>query len=233
MALFARTDSGPGNGLWRTDGTLAGTFQLTASASGTTELIEDFLYHAPTERVFFTYSEASGSAELWSTDGTAAGTALFTDLHPGWDPKGPRGMTRLDDRFVFAASDPTSGRELWISDGTVAGTQLLADLNPTGDSSPEYLTAAGDLIYFAADDGVHGREPWVTDGTAAGTHMLTDIHLGPGDSMADTPWWPELSESRFTAVGDKVLFGAATFADGIEPWVSDGRAAGTMQLDVL
>ena len=225
VTLFGIPEPDPNQGLWRTDGTAAGTQQLTPSWSAT--YWEDgTLFHAPSERAYFSGVTAGSGWELWRTDGTPGGTGLLVDLAPGGDSI-PMNLTAFGPHFVFSADDGIHGREVWISDGTAAGTQLLADIHPTGDSDPVGFLEVGDLVYFTADDGNHGREPWVTDGTAAGTNPLGDLRPGTGGSMASSYG---SSGTPFHAIGDRVVFSAGANLDGGWIHVSDGTPSGTIPL---
>jgi ELWxxDGT repeat protein len=150
-------------GLWRTDGTPAGT-----------RLVHDFRRGSEVNRtppaafltvfagrLYFAADDGVSGRELWTSDGTADGTVLLRDLLPGKGGSGPAFLTIAGGRLYFAANDGLHGAELWVSDGTAAGTRLAADLAPEGASSyPDQLTVAGSYLYFTADDGLHGRELW-------------------------------------------------------------------------
>lgn len=166
--------------------------------------------------------------ELYVTDGTSASFAV--DINPVGSSS-PTAITAIDaSRVILAADDPTGpGRELWISDGTAAGTSLLKDIEP------EFVTASGEVseltchfgqLVFAANDGTTGVEPFTLD--AAGVPaLIKDIVPGLGSSAPRgfTSCW----------VDGRVLtfFVASTPATGLEPWVSDGTAAGTILLGDL
>src|SRR5205807_997204 len=134
-------------GLWKTDGTAAGTTLLLASSTIA------YTYTDVGSLVFFTVGNT-----LWRTDGTAAGTSSVTAIGP--DQSIPTDLTNVAGTLFFAADDGVHGTELWQSDGTAAGTFMVTDLFPEGSSRPESLTVVGNTLYFAADDGIHGSEPW-------------------------------------------------------------------------
>src|SRR5690606_29010709 len=120
-----------GSRLWRTDGTPAGTRQVSdltvAFSSYTLPVILG-------EKVFFTANGPLG-VELYVSDGTAAGTRLVTDIRPGAAGSTPSMMRVLGNRVLFGADDGVHGRELWITDGSAAGTALVADINPGAASA--------------------------------------------------------------------------------------------------
>jgi ELWxxDGT repeat protein len=129
-------------------------------------------------------------------------------------------MAALGTTLYFAADDKTHGMELWKTDGTEAGTVLVKDLNPGPFGSIDRIQAVGGRLYLRASVAGAGLEPWVSDGTAAGTVLLRDIVPGVGSGFG----------SRFTQVGNAVVFFAFDPAHGMELWRTDGTAAGTALL---
>lgn len=202
--------------LWRTDGSIDGTFQLPSSSHPL----------SPTrwgDRIFF-----ANDASLYASDGTAAGTGAVKTFDPGSGIQ-PSLFPYVGDRLAPAGgklfllvSEPSTGEELWMSDGTAAGTVPVRDVFPGPRSSEiSSLTGTGNLAYFVANDGTHGRELWASDGTASGTRMVIDLIPGEGSSL------PE----ELLPVGRNLVFSAHTPDHGREVWLTDGTAEGTRQLD--
>lgn len=230
--FFTAYDAVDGNGLWRTDGTAAGTVLLkTLSSGGGYDGYDDYDYGetslvAVGGTLFFTEDGDDGD-ELWRSDGTPSGTVRvkrFAGGDGGYDEGGGlSNLTAVGDRLFFTADDGVHGDELWSSDGTKAGTALVKDIRAAdgGDYysyGPSDLTAAGDTLFFTADDGVHGEELWRSDGTKAGTVLVKNIRSGSYSS----------SVYGLTAVGDGVFFNARDGVHGRELWHSDGSKAGTV-----
>ena len=242
---FQAFTSTTGGELWRTDGTAANTTLVKDLVPGTSGpyVLNGFPEQLTVMNGKLLFSAFSGTAgrELWSSDGTAANTLPLGDFNT--TPYGgqtedfsPRSFMVLGSRAIFNGTGTGTGSELWVTDGTAAGTTLLKDLYP-GDSggypnssNPVGLTLIDGKVYFFAYVGATGYEPWVTDGTEAGTIPLGDLNPGAGSSRADnagsciscpTP------QHEFSEYGDKVLFVAAGSGNGVEPWVTDGTAAGT------
>lgn len=203
-------------GLWKTDGTAAGTVKVSSVPAR-------FLTVAGAQ-LFFEGSTGSTNWEPWVSDGTAAGTRMVADIIPGTkgsmaSPYGPSGFTPVGNQVLFLANDDVHGRELWISDGTSAGTRMTRDLVPGAvgmwDESDLYIGASGNRAWFAARDAEHGEELWVTDGTEAGTALFLDLVPGQGSS----------EPFAFAAANGKLFFTAAS-----RLWVTDGSAGGTRAL---
>ena len=230
--LFDGLDANGDGSLWVTDGTSAGTSELTASHS--------FLSaNAPTDitdlgnGLAIFVGEASDGRTLWVTDGTAAGTS---ELQPAGEKIGASGdfvfgdPVRFGNEVVFAGQDVSNKIGLWISDGTNAGT---SELSTPGASSSGVLSTyetnffvVGSEVLFEGIDAAQHVGLWVTDGTNAGTSELSIAGASPNGILSY--FGPE-----FVVLGNKMLFeGADTIGGGtnVGLWVTDGTSGGTTEL---
>ncbi|CAN5637887.1 hypothetical protein BH11BAC3_BH11BAC3_27120 [soil metagenome] len=206
--------------LWVTDGTLAGTIQL----SNTIKFIDDIgsIVFLDGKLIFAGNTLAEGN-ELFITDGTPAGTKLLKDINPGIASSSPDYESALLNGYIyFTAERPAEGRELWRTDGTPGGTTLVKDI-VTGPNSSNYpgkyhLFSNGSYLLLMAKTPSFGVELWRSDGTDAGTFLLKDINPHNDDSS---------SVQLFYKFNNLVLFRANTFAEGNETWKTDGIAGGT------
>jgi len=201
------------SGLWRSDGTKAGTQVYAALPNG-------FFGNDLAQlqgKIFFAAGTPDTGQELWVSDGTPNGTHLFADLVPGTFGSAPLGFISTNGRLFFTAFNGTSFTP-WTSDGTVAGTYALTNGSASqgAGSTPTQLTPFGNRLYFAADDGTHGWEYWSTDGTSAGTSLFKDIN--PGSAQGSNVIY---------VGGGLLLFTADDGVHGYELWASDGTVAGT------
>jgi ELWxxDGT repeat protein len=232
-ALFEASDPVHGSELWTTDGTAAGTrlvADLNRSEAGFSGSSPSGFAASGVGRAIFFAADSTFGLEPWVTDGTAAGTYPLIDLPQGRNINTTSLASLGEGRAVFSVFDRVSGAEPWVADGTDAGTHPIADIRPGPASSvagPAVFSAFGDgRVLFWADDGVHGLEPWVTDGTAAGTRLVADIQPGPAPSPGPGPGGP--GPSGFVVLGDgRAVFWTSDGTHGLEPWVTDGTAAGT------
>lgn len=200
-----------GGGVWRSDGSAAGTVRLVEAYPGDNrpEIVR------VGSLVFFTWG-----VDLWKTDGTPEGTAAV--LRPDGQGHLARGLVEHGGALYFFARVGLSDLDeagLWRTDGTPQGTTRIASFRDRRAldwtlSAP--VSLAGKLL-FAADDGIHGVELWATDGTSAGTALVADIYPGPAPS----------NPTGLTSVGDSLYFTALDGAHGRELWRSDGSPAGT------
>jgi ELWxxDGT repeat protein len=227
----------PCQGLWRTDGTPAGTRQLATNAFFVQGLATGggrLLFAATGDPGFI---QGTG-IEPWLSDGTAAGTRQIADLNQqlypsysgGPDTVGssdPRPGAWTGSRFVFAADDGIHGREPWSVPASGGPPSLLnikaeESVPQLSGSDPDSFIRLRSTVLFAADDAIHGRELWVSDGTAPGTQLVRDIRPG-----ADTS-----SPHDLVRLNGKVYF-LADDGGGEALWSSDGTAAGTIAVAPL
>jgi len=156
----AWTDGYSVQGLWRSDGTEAGTYQVS-------DVQFPWQLTKLGNRLIFAGYPPDDRPEVWRTNGTSSGTMLVKRLAPvGEFGSSPSNLIRVGNRVYFTA-DPLanpfhnpSNDELYRTDGTKAGTKVVMDINPSGASRPASLTNVAATLYFTADDGTHGRELW-------------------------------------------------------------------------
>ena len=159
FAGVARSDGLP-LGLWRSDGTAAGTTIVKDSldlgllhdltdVNGTLYFIGDTsprLWHCR-------------DRELWRSDGTEAGTTMVKDFGTGPPATSPTSTAPS----TSSSPDGVHPNELWRSDGTEAGTTLVKRTSAIALTSP----SSRGIIYFSAGGGL-----WRSDGTPQGTILV-------------------------------------------------------------
>jgi ELWxxDGT repeat protein len=228
--LFFTSPSGFGGGsfnLWKTDGTTAGTSQISSLTGQPSNMIllNGFIYFT-----LATYTGMGGTLGVWKTDGIT--NQLITTITTS--PTYPLVSTLelMGNKFFFSANSNFMGVELWISDGTAAGTTQVIDINVgTNSSNPQNLTANATTLYFTAETASNGRELWKSDGTAAGTVMVKDINVSIFGPINSNP-------QNLTFLGNLLFFSAITsnpslfspFNFGRELWRTDGTSANTFMV---
>ncbi len=213
LGLFGGVSSYNGStSLWRTDGTVAGTYVITPAGvtlnpTGLTSIGNGY--------TLFADQSASGGSTLWVTDGTAAGTHQVANAALGADVSLPGATT--NGKAIFTAIDAADNISVWASDGTISGTLELAISGHNGDAvrTPGGFQAFGNDVVYTSGYGLV-----VTDGTINGT-----VHLPDTQFLQD-----------YAVLGSKIIFTAANSAtklpgDGsMALFVSDGTGAGTHQI---
>ncbi len=216
--LFFILSDGQRRDLWRSDGTDAGTLQLTP---GPAHVAGYSTVRAAGNVVFFEGTDDDHGAELWKSDGTPEGTVLVKDIEPGVNGSDLRDLTAVQNRVYFTAQTSAAGRELWVSDGTDAGTHIVKDILPDFNSSnPTLLTVHGGRLWFfaSADDDQASRKLWSTDGTEAGTLLAADFTPGASFFEGDAVW----------AGTHLFVSGGTSDASGL--WATDGTTAGSQRI---
>lgn len=218
-AFFAFDDGEHGTELWTSDGTEAGTYQVSDVCPGPCSS-NPLPWLASGGRLFFTANDGIHGEELWSTDGSAEGTSLVKDVCPGACGSHPAVLAVVGRWVLFQADDGRNGPQIWRTDGTPAGTLRVSGFAGTLYGIDSFFGAAlPDLLLFAAPDSEHGTELWATNGTRWGTRLVKDIATA------------KLGGSRpqsLTAAGNRLFFFADDGVHGYQLWTSDGTDAGTV-----
>ncbi len=189
-------------GLWRTDGTAAGT-KLVYGGTYPQSLV------ATTVRLYFIGITSGCAAEtvVYTTDGTTKGIQIAGDAYTagplvayggrayyvdGDSPRLYRSSGTFDTTGPIRPKVPVdkgtplavSGRRLFlsqdgglsISDGYGTHTHKLGDTDSAFVGLVD-VARLGDLWYFPGGFGQHASDLWQTDGTADGTTLAAPVDL--------------------------------------------------------
>lgn len=199
-------------GLWRTDGTVAGTRPIKPGVLG--------LYGRTVGSTL--YFQHAG--QLWKSDGTEPGTVEVRSLRGDIDvPYGVPvaavggGMYASATRYRTSSPWGVEATELWWTDGTAERTSKVFTFPPEAGIGG---AALGDTLVFSARDAEKGHELWATSvqgGVPGATQLLRDIRTEvPGSFPAEA-----------VTVGTQRYFRACDTTRGCELWRTDGTAGGT------
>jgi ELWxxDGT repeat protein len=240
QALFSGLDSNMNGttGLWVTNGTGAGTHELTGisgantnSGLGPTDMtvfaFGRFIFN---REVLFDGRDASGDQGLWVSDGTVTGTYELTGII-GANSGGlyPHDLTVFNSEMLFDGDDPgISGGvaavdTLWVTNGTAAGTHEVANISGAAADGliPQDMTVFNGEVLFEGRSANDNFGLWVTDGTGTGTHEITGIN---GASTSG------LNPSGLTVFNGEVLFEGTDLNGKRGLWATNGTAFGTHEL---
>jgi ELWxxDGT repeat protein len=215
VVVFPARNASGKQELWATDGSEAGTIQLTDSNAPfggqprTLARVGDAAY--------FVGALSSTTSRLFRTDGTVAGTREI-DL-------GATGPTPGQIRSIFPVGleialgvGPSSAGTLWLTDDS--GETIRAVQSGFSSPAMEYYGQTSDgITYFSASTSAAGRELWRTDGSSPATMMVADINPGSSNGPISPP--------TAMLVDEQFYFAADGGETGVELWVSDGSLTGT------
>lgn len=219
-AAFFAAQTPHGNELWRSDGSVLGTFLLKDIEPGQQSSYPNYLTVAGSH-LFFTAHVTGLGYELWRTDGSPAGTILLRDHAPGSNSGAPTEMIGHGRHVYYAANEPATGMEVWRSDGTSGGTTLWLDLEPGPTSAwPSHFAKIGNAIpgghlFFVITSG--GVKRLVR---SEGTSMTTHVY---------GPTFVSVTKVVGTPAGAFLLANAGQ-GQGTELYFTDGTFAGTRLL---
>ncbi len=208
--------------LWRSDGTLPGTYLLSPA-----------LYFNPYivtagNTVYFVAGDYEHGYELWKSDGSVAGTKLVKDIYKGYLGSYPFSLFVYKNEVYFGAYDGDGySTEFWKSNGTPNGTIKLKQITPAfgydNYSISQLFCVSNNKLFFNAIDynanPYQGGELWQTDGAPSSTKLVKDIN----------PFY-DSNPYNLTDVNGTLFFTADDGINGKELWKSNGKAEGTIMV---
>jgi ELWxxDGT repeat protein len=194
------------DGLWRSDGTTAGTKQFHFEA--------DHIYPQEIARTtsLLYWTDSDG---LNVSNGTKASTQRLLSSRAF-------GLTRVGQTMFFGDRDLDDNGGLWITDGTAGGTKELAEF----ESVPSRLALVGGKVFFSATgDELQPRALHSSNGTSQGTEAVQ----GCCPDHAEPIFIAGVGGVAYFSASDR-----STCADGScddrELWRSNGTDAGTFEV---
>jgi len=216
-------------GLWRSNGTAAGTYNVNSTVTFGAGGPFHYPYFCRLGNIlYFAASTPAGDNELWRTDGTAAGTFRVKNISPGAASE-PTNLIAFNGAIYFSAWNENSGSELWKSDGTDAGTVLVKDFYTgtlgimdanNGSRIFPWFTVSGNYLYFIGNADASGaikQRLYRTDGTDAGTIQLNADAIPQG--LTDVN-------------GTLFFYGSDNTTGTFGLYKSDGTPGGTVHIPV-
>ncbi|MBC8106193.1 MAG: hypothetical protein H7Z14_06350 [Anaerolineae bacterium] len=204
-----------GQGLWSTDGTVAGTQPVAGLGATTPHLLT-----LAGRLLYFEVGDPSiTTLQVWRSDGTSDGTYPLTSFSSNTGTTTP---VALGNYAYFCNTTAGPDGTLYRTNGTVPGT---IPLKPVGVNTFLVMgrtvrSFRSSVWFFAKADGVRGL--YRTDGTAAGT-----VRVRTFSGIADNP-------VVLGGVGKSIYFAVRESAGSRDVlWKSDGTEAGTVAVKDL
>lgn len=215
--------AGSDRGLWKSDGTQAGTV-IVKNVPGAEPSSSPRALKTLAGRVYFTTS-----GQLWASDGTEAGTARIA---PGLSFTVSTILAELNGEVYFMADDGTHGTEMWKTDGTEAGTGLIKDIRLGSNGlAIGTATAYNGHLYFACAGSNSDTEVWRTDGTEDGTALFANLNP---TSSSQPSFFQVMNGSLYLVAGDvygrRVLWRSEGLPGGVAPVTSTLRIGSPLVL---
>lgn len=214
--FFEAYSNTTGFGLWRTDGTVAGT-KVVGGGTGAAML------GVAGSTLYFQSNNEFGreSWEVWKSNGTAAGTSRVATIPVGmtYDAGIPSAWV-VGSSLLFAVPnlDDDTRYDLWSTGGSGA-TNVAEGIVP--DWSAPAVTTRG-LVFTTTDATTGDWQLRIADGSAA---MSETLLAGSSDSLLAGP---------VTSTGGAAAFfveETVAASRGIFLWTTDGTPAGTRRVE--
>lgn len=169
----------------------------------------------------------ANSVQFWNLGPAPDDLRFLVSIPRGAIAQAPTRCFAANGRFYWTfrsfTSNPNS--QLWSTDGTAAGTRMVHTTPNDVFASVAPLVGVNGKVLFvdvlSETPIVRRGDLWVSDGTQNGTSPL--FQPRPFEVTHDLFTMPGLP----AAVGDLGIFAGWDPLHGMEPWVTDGTAAGT------
>ncbi|MCH9649676.1 MAG: hypothetical protein K0U98_15665 [Deltaproteobacteria bacterium] len=219
-SVFFAIPSGRDQGIWKTDGTSAGTEKV--SKFGSTQFLQIGGLQAAGDRLFFATSDNTHHASFWASDiSLDSPSRLFDFGEFGFETLLGTQVLPFESQFILTLCTSPS-LSFWTSDGTAAGTSQPIE-RPLGCLHSQWAASYiatpfhEEFFFMAGQNENFAFGLWRSDGTSEGTRAL---HLNP-HIPSETPA-PEL-----VVAGERLFFGLNGEGTGFELWTSLGAAGST------
>ncbi|MDH5716466.1 MAG: hypothetical protein OEZ22_02385 [Spirochaetia bacterium] len=198
-----------GSGMYKTNGTTAGTTRVQYGAgidlAWSGAQADNARLIVMGGNFYFNWKkDTTYGEELWQYDSITQKAVFLKDIYTGANSSSPANFTLVGSAIYFSANDGTNGRELWKTDGTAGGTVLVKNINTNAGqdslhTSYSHFTEYNGNLYFSAQESYEsGYELWKSDGTAGGTVLVKEINYDL-NYTGSYPWY-------FTVLGSNLYF---------------------------
>lgn len=199
-----------GDRLWRTDGTVAGTYPIEVNQNGLDNVIFGPVIG---KYLYFTADHANYGRELWRSDGTIAGTTLVHDGIPGVNASNPQNLAAVGNKLYFSAATEQAGVQPWNLTCAGANPTLLGPVGSnTINADPGLYLASAQGVLFGATTTALGHEPWLYR-ESGNTWLRSDVIVATaGDHVGAIP----VTLGNNGNIMSQMLTVTLTLTDGVE-----------------
>ncbi|HEU5147539.1 MAG TPA: ELWxxDGT repeat protein, partial [Chryseosolibacter sp.] len=208
---------GKSHGLWKSDGTKAGTTLVKRFAAPVKYLTSSGNY------LYYLAKAVSATSptyqKLWRTELTTGGTRMLSNINSdGDDAIGE--LADADGVLYFSAITENGQVQLWKTEGERANTVLVKNFNNTGVPII-HLTTIGKHVFFSTASQSRPNDAlWKSDGTSANTNIIKVFNTIASTRRAIT---------EMIRVNQKIFYIAYDGYD-YEIWKTNGSGSGTIRL---
>jgi len=223
ILYFVGITDDEGEELWRSDGTVEGTYMVKDIHIGPGNARPRNFTNVK-GRLYFYITDEKNGYRTYSTDGSSEGTR-FESSYSGSN------FITYKGSVAMLSTEPRRNLVLLENNSTVHLTKN--SLLPKPYSEPS-LIKIDDKLLFNNQDLEHGEELWVSDGTTEGTEFLVDLDSGNNDSIS-YPNYVNLTTDRNIKYmkGSYYFVTISSSSQGNQLWKSDGTVNGTNYIQTL
>jgi ELWxxDGT repeat protein len=169
--VFNAYTSATQQGLFVSDGTNAGTIQLSDTLSTVSKVIGNYLVFANSNGVFSVAADSAtpSAVQIVSAASTGVSGGIF-----GTFPLAALVQTDADQVYF-----KTSNNDLYVTNGTLTGTLKLSG------SVENYKVVAENAVFIVQNTNGAERSLWYSDGTDSGTHYVEALPANLSYDMAN------------------------------------------------
>lgn len=191
--------------LWRSDGTIQGTWPLEATEPFVVKYNEDLRLQSAGNK-FYAFFQSPDQYRLYLVETSPDYNLVEMGQFPIDSDLGyyVPSMVPYADRLFF-----THYSDLWETSGTPQSTNLYAQLNPL--IQPKYFYPVGGKLFFTGFELATGSELWSIDRYGEPPQLVMDIRPGSDNS----------EPTNYIFAGGKLYFYAHDGVHGRELWAYD------------
>ena len=147
IVYFTAYESNKGTELWRSDGTVEGTYRVKDINNGASNYSPRSLT-AFNGILYFSANDGKNGVELWRSDGTEKGTVMVSDFVEGAGSSYPAELKVFQSTLYYIAGEPRKGFQL-MKLSKEGAPSVVQSFGPSADGSAPFDACVTDqYLYF-------------------------------------------------------------------------------------